>query len=79
MNINIYLEETLAKSLNQCVKQTGASRNAIIREAINEWILHHQVKHWPTSILNFKGVAKTPSFESFRDELTPPSDENPLL
>jgi len=49
-----------------------------IREAIREWIIRHKVKQWPKSILNFKGYADAPSFESFRDDLLPPDDENPL-
>lgn len=78
MNINVYLEDTLAKSLDYCAKKTGASRNAIIREAVREWIIHHEVKQWPKSVLDFKGYADVPSFESFRDDLLPPDDENPL-
>ena len=39
MNINIYLEDSLADSLNHYVKETGQSRNAIIREAVQEYII----------------------------------------
>lgn len=77
MNMNIYLEDSLAKSLNQSVKQTGQTRNAIIREAIHEWILHHGVKKWPASVLNYKGISKFEPFEATRNELLPP-DEDPL-
>lgn len=78
MNINIYLEDELANSLNSYVKKSGNSRNAVIREAVREYIVHHQVKEWSKSILNFKGCPEVPSFESYRDELLPPDDENPL-
>jgi hypothetical protein len=77
MNINIYLEDTVAKTLGQCAKRSGSSRNAIIREAIKEWIQHHEVKKWPASILKFNGMQAFPSFESYRDNLLPPS-EDPL-
>lgn len=77
MNVNIYLEEALAKSLNQCVKQTGQSRNAIIREAVKEWIMHHQITKWPASIVNYKGMPEFPAFESHRNDLLPP-DEDPF-
>jgi hypothetical protein len=77
MNINIYLEDKLAKSLNQCVKKLHKSRNAIIREAVSEWIAHHETKKWPSSIIKFKGIPKIVPFESFRQDLLPP-DEDPL-
>lgn len=75
MNVNIYLEDSLAKSLDNSVKKSGQSRNAIIREAIKEWLLHHEVKKWPASILNFKGIANAPTFESYRDDLLPPKED----
>lgn len=77
MNINIYIEDSLAKELNISSKKTGKPRNAIVREAIKEWIKHHQKKSWPETVLKFKGVPDIPSFESTRDELSPPS-EDPL-
>ena len=77
MNINIYLEDTLANSLNDYVKKLHKSRNAIIREAVNDWIKNHERRKWPASIITFKGVANLTPFESFRQELLPP-DEDPL-
>lgn len=75
MNINIYLEDKLAKSLNYYVKETGQSRNAIIREAVKEYITSHQEKKWPDSVLKYKGTKNTKAFESHRDELTPPKED----
>ena len=77
MNINIYFEDSLGKNLNQYAKQLGKTRNAIVREAVKEWIDHHQTKKWPNSILNFSGVSDSPLFESHRAELTSPK-EDPL-
>ncbi len=77
MNINVYLEDSLAQSLNRQTKKLGKSRNAIIREAINAWIAHHEHKLWPNSILNFKGIQSMLPFESSRNELTQPK-EDPL-
>lgn len=75
MNINIYLEDTLADSLNYYVKETGQSRNAIIREAVKEYILSHQETKWPDSILKYKGTKGVESFESHRDEMLPPKED----
>lgn len=75
MNINIYLEDSLAKSLNHYVKETGQSRNAIIREAVQEYITAHQVTSWPDSVLKYKGTKGIEPFESHRDELIPPKED----
>lgn len=77
MNINVYLEDAIAKSLNHCAKDLGSSRNSIIRAAIKEWILHHEVRRWPLSILKYQGVTNVPPFESYRNDLLPPN-EDPL-
>ena len=57
------------------VKRHGISRNAIIREAIKEWLTSHETKQWPASIMNFKGLENVPSFETNRTELLPPSED----
>ena len=77
MNINIYLEDSLADSLNHYVKDSGQSRNAIIREAVQEYLTTHQVKNWPESVLQHKGIKGVAPFESHRKELIPPK-EDPL-
>lgn len=78
MNVNIYLEDSVAEQLKAYSLQTGQPRNAIIREAVREWIAHHQIKTWPESVLAFKGCSEFPSFESTRDELKQPP-EDPLV
>lgn len=75
MNINIYLEDDLAKSLNQIVKGSGQSRNAVIREAVREYIILHEEKKWPSSIVNYKGTKGITPFESQRDDLLPPKED----
>jgi metal-responsive CopG/Arc/MetJ family transcriptional regulator len=77
MNVNVYLEDSLAKQLNQCAKNVKKPRNTIIREAVKEWIAHHQVKQWPKSIKEFNGIKKMPAFETYRNELELPK-EDPL-
>ena len=44
MNINIYIEDSLGNYLNQYAKQIGKSRNALIREAVKEWVAHHGIR-----------------------------------
>lgn len=77
MNINIYIENNLGEQLREFAKTLHKTRNAIIREAIQEWLQHHKTHEWPPCIQNFKGISgqKTPRFESYRDELTEPKDD----
>ena len=75
MNINIYIEDSLGNYLNQYAKQIGKSRNSLIREAVKEWVVHHGIKQWPTSVLEFSGIGDAPTFESYRDELLPPKED----
>lgn len=75
MNISIYLEDALVKYLNQYAKKIGKSRNAIVREAIKEWVVQHGIKQWPKSILDFTGVKDIISFESYRANLLPPMED----
>ena len=77
MNINVYLDDELGSLLTQEVNQTGRSRNALIREAIREWFLHHKTQHWPKSVMHFKGAPDFPAVELYRDELLSP-DKDPL-
>ncbi len=77
MNINIYVENNLGQQLQEFAKTLHKSRNAIIREALQEWVAHHKALEWPPCILNFNGLkeSKTPRFESTRRELTEPKDD----
>ena len=77
MNINIYLEDQLGKALGQMAHTLHKPRNAIIREAIFEWLQHHKTQEWPDIIRNFKGLSEQniTRFESYRDELSEPTDD----
>lgn len=77
MNINVYIEDSLAMELKEYIKHTGKQRNTIIREAIKEWLSHHQTTQWPASIKKFNGIPDAPAFESTRQELSD-TDEDPL-
>ena len=77
MNVTIYLEDPLAHELSHWAKNSGQSRNAIIREAIHEWIEYRKQQQWPEKILKFKGISDFPAFESYRSELDTPQ-EDPL-
>jgi len=77
MNFNIYIEDQLGEHLLKAVEVTGKSKNALIREALNEWFIHHPVIKWPDEILQHDGIEDFTPFESLRDELRE-SKEDPF-
>lgn len=75
MHFNIYVDNQIGAQLTQIAKTSAKSRNAIIREAITEWVEHHTKPVWPDEILNFKGIKDFPALESYRTQLSPPKDD----
>lgn len=71
MHFNIYLDDRTGTHLNDRAQATGKSRNALIREAVEEWLERHD-NAWPEEILAFQGVQDFPAFETARAKLTPP-------
>ncbi|MDP3515419.1 MAG: CopG family transcriptional regulator [Sulfuritalea sp.] len=77
MNFNIYLDDETGQQLNQVAKKVGESRNALVRQAVSEWLQRHGKPQWPDEVLTFKGLADLPPFEAGRDRLKP-SPADPL-
>lgn len=75
MNFNIYLDDETGQQLNQVAKRAGESRNALVRQAVSEWLNRHAKPQWPDEVLAYKGMAGMPSFEAGRDRLTSPIDD----
>ena len=38
MNFNIYLDDETGQQLNKVAKKVGESRNALVRQAVSEWL-----------------------------------------
>lgn len=72
MNFNIYLDDETGQQLNQLAKQAGESRNALVRQAVSDWLNRHGKPQWPDEVLAFKGMADMPLFEASRATLKPP-------
>lgn len=77
MNFNIYLDEETGQQLNLAARQEGESRNALVRQAVGEWLNRHRKPQWPDAVLAFKGLATMRPFEAGRSNLKPP-DADPL-
>jgi predicted transcriptional regulator len=73
MNFNIYLDDETGRQLNDVASQAGMNRNALIRQAVSEWLSRHGKPRWPDEVLDFRGMADMPPFESGRDSLKPPA------
>ena len=74
MTFSIYLDDKLAERLNRVAIESGKARNALIREALEEWLARSRAKKWPEVVLAFKGVRGAPRFEEARKTLKPPRD-----
>jgi len=53
-------------------KQSGENRNALVRQAVSEWLNRHGKPQWPEEVLAFQGMADMPPFEAGRDGIKPP-------
>ena len=75
MHFNIYLDNDTAEKLKTATEKSHESRNAIIRQAINQWLDQTQNKTWPKNIIDFTGLDEMPTFESHRKELSKPNED----
>ncbi len=74
MTFSIHLNDQLVDELNLAAKETGKARNALIGEAVKEWLGRHRRRTWPAVVMNFRGVRRSIRFEDSRKELTPPRE-----
>jgi hypothetical protein len=72
MNFSVHLNDELVERLNQTAKESGKARNALIREAVAEWLGRRQPGKWPAEVMNFHGIRGLKRFEKNRKELKPP-------
>lgn len=75
MNFNVYLDERTAQRLALYAKRRRMTRNAIIREAVADWIGRNGESKWPERVMAARGEPKFAPFESHRDELKSATDD----
>jgi hypothetical protein len=56
------------------VRETGRTRNALIREAVRHWLATTEHSEWPPAVRDFKGYASAVRFEEHRQGLSDPQD-----
>lgn len=75
MNFSIYISDEMEKKLDSVASNFGKKRNAVIREALEEWIARHDNSGWPKSVLDYKGTQNSIDFESYRNEMKEPEGD----
>lgn len=65
MNVNIYINDNLAKQLDIVAIDTHKKRNTLIQEAIAMLVKSHKKEKWPDSILDFQGIKNITNWEGF--------------
>ena len=75
MRFNIYLDDEAGQQLTIAAKDSGEHCNALIRQAVAEWLARHGKPQWPEAVLSFQGIADMPAFEPSRDQLRAPSSD----
>jgi hypothetical protein len=71
MDLSLHLSDERVRRLNAAARAAGKSRNALIREAVEERRARGQ---WPEAVLGFQGVPEAVPFERTRAELGPPGE-----
>lgn len=75
MNISIYLPDTLKTQIDSYAKNKGISKNATIRQAIEQLLQQEKTSSWGTWIDNLIEDSALDDFESYRDELEEPRSD----
>lgn len=68
MSFHVYLEPDLELKLASLCKKTGKKRNAIVREALRDYVDQHLNTDWPKGFFDFAADPNTPAFEDARKE-----------
>jgi predicted transcriptional regulator len=72
MNFSVHLSDELVRRLNQTARKSGRTRNALIREALADWLARRWPSEWPAEVASFRGVGEFSRFEENRKELKTP-------
>jgi Arc/MetJ-type ribon-helix-helix transcriptional regulator len=74
MNFSVHLTSEMVRRLDERARDSGKKRNALIREAIAEWLDRTRVAKWPPIITEFRGIRGLRRFEAERKHLKPPRE-----
>lgn len=66
MNFSLHLEERLVAALKRQAARSGRTRNALINEAVRQWLERAQRDEWPKELSDFEAFEELKPFESHR-------------
>jgi len=75
MNFNVYLDALTVERLNALARHRGATRNALIREAVAHLLDQQSRPGWPDTVMAFQGDPGAPAFESARKAVRAPKKD----
>lgn len=72
MNFNVYIDKATVERLERLAKARRTSRNALIREAVEQLLDRAPDAGWPRSVIDFEGLSRAVPFELSREKLRAP-------
>lgn len=66
MNFSVHLDEALAKELALLVKRSKKNRNALINEALRQFVAQKRRSEWPRELLEAEPPPGVEPFEKHR-------------
>ena len=68
MNFSVHLDERLVKALERQARRAGRTRNALITDAVREWLARAERASWPAELTDFEAFDGLAPFESHRSK-----------
>ena len=68
MNFSIHIDEATARRLRKEAARRRQTRNAVITQAVKQWLERAQHTEWPADLLQFEGVPQLEPSESLRSK-----------
>jgi Arc/MetJ-type ribon-helix-helix transcriptional regulator len=68
VNVNIYLQDELLEHVDRLARETGQSRSALIRQALEAWLARRSNSAWPALLREWEGDPSFAPFELGRND-----------
>lgn len=78
MNFSVYLNKRMGEKITKMARSLRRSRNSIICEALEEWLISHSRAKWPKHFFDFPPIEDVPDFKALRKDLKDNLSEDPL-
>jgi hypothetical protein len=72
VNFNVYLDDPTVERLNKLARRQSTTRNALIREAVGQFLAQQGPQGWPEAVMAFDGAPDVQPFEAPRKALKAP-------